>query len=59
MQQSIQHGPKGSTSQPMSPLRKQRNRKKLGALPMTSITSLDTPTDDDDEMPQPLIQSMI
>ena len=59
MQQGIQQGPKGSTSQPMSPLRKQRNRKKLGALPMTSITSLDMPTDDDDEMPEPLIQGMM
>ena len=42
----------------MSPLRKQRNRKKLGALPMTSITSLDMPTHDD-EMPEPSIQGMM
>ena len=59
MQQNIQQGPQGSTSQPMSPLRKQRNRKKLGSLPMTSITSLDMPTDDDDEMPEPLMQGMM
>ena len=59
MQQGIQQGSKGSTSHPMSPLRKQRNRKKLGALPMTSITSLDMPTDEDDEMPEPLKQGML
>ena len=30
-----------------SPLRKTRNRRKLGYLPMTTITSLDLPTDDE------------
>ena len=59
IQQGLPQGPKGSTSQPMSPLRKQRNRKKLGSLPMTSITSLDMPTDEDDEMPEPLVQGMM
>ena len=59
MQQGVQQGPKGSTSQPMSPLRKQRNRKKFGSPSMTSITSLDMPTDDDDEMPEPLMQGIM
>ena len=36
-----------TTDVPLSPLRKSRYRKKLGYLPMTTITSLDVPTDED------------